>query len=268
MASSNSNISLMQVQAPHLYYAQQLNNSAAMCIEIGQFERAISSLQIGHKLLLNYQRKQKKDSGSLTAPDASSYCECYQCTLDGCVVFSESNPLVFNRDSVVSKSNTARRTVTATATAIAIIATNNNSNGNKKRKVASSNVLDDDETSKKHKSVCSRSIRRSIGYVYRRPVRVPPQSLLKKNHYNSMGSTLNLIIVFNLAIAHHQKALGSNTCTADNILVREESIEKTRCLYEFILLKLQQSRLHLNTVNGNNNDNCIRFNMIIHNNLS
>lgn len=107
-------------------------------------------------------------------------------------------------------------------------------------------------------------------------------------------TTLNLIIAFNLAIAHHQKALlqvGSNisTCSTNttvdnnnNILIREKIIEKTLCLYEIILkLQQQQSRQlhnltttrHANSGNSNGNDNdhdhdCIRFNMIIHNNLS
>jgi hypothetical protein len=56
-------------------YAQEMNNSAVSCIEIGHYSRAITSLT--RALELHKRQQRSKD----VAP-----CNCYQCTLDGCIV--------------------------------------------------------------------------------------------------------------------------------------------------------------------------------------
>jgi tetratricopeptide (TPR) repeat protein len=62
----------------HLY-AQKLNNSAALCIEIGQYDRAILSLTKALRL----SREQSDESLLVT-------CSCQDCSLDGCIAYSES----------------------------------------------------------------------------------------------------------------------------------------------------------------------------------
>ena len=64
----------------HLY-AQKMNNSAALCIEVGHYDRAISSL--AKALRLSREHSDERMMGS---------CHCYQCSLDGCIAFSEINP--------------------------------------------------------------------------------------------------------------------------------------------------------------------------------
>ena len=66
----------------HLY-SQKLNNSAALCIEIGQYGRAIFSLTKALKL----SRAQSDESMICT-------CRCKHCTMDGCISYTENSPPV------------------------------------------------------------------------------------------------------------------------------------------------------------------------------
>ena len=263
-----------------LHYARQLNNSAAMCIEVGKHKRAISSLQKGLKLLMmnhNHHRNQNDDSSST---ERSPCCDCYrdQCTLDACIAFSESESKahMFDCNNIVSTSDTVGATSTTTTTTTN--AAKNSSNGYKKRKVEPSNA----DSRKKRKIDCT-----SSGYVYRLPIRVPPQQNLLDEQSNGMkSSTLILIIIaFNLAIAHHLQAIAMGCASANNkdhisaTTRREAVIENTLCLYEHALKLLRSSRLAIksstNNSNNNNNNNSddnndcsIRFHMILQNNMS
>lgn len=67
-------------------FAQELNNSAASCIEIGLYSRAISSL----KRALKLYKHQEKLAGEITN---TVLCKCMDCTLDGCVCRSGSQHL-------------------------------------------------------------------------------------------------------------------------------------------------------------------------------
>lgn len=64
----------------HLY-AQKLNNSAALCIEIGQYARAIFSLTKALKL-----SRAQSDESMLCS------CRCKHCTMDGCISYTENSP--------------------------------------------------------------------------------------------------------------------------------------------------------------------------------
>jgi hypothetical protein len=85
----------------HLY-AQKLNNSACMCIEIGQYDRAI--LFLAKALRISEQQQQDNtttttngdddvimSNGKGAEYDESQICSCYNCTVDGCIEFSENN---------------------------------------------------------------------------------------------------------------------------------------------------------------------------------
>jgi tetratricopeptide (TPR) repeat protein len=61
-------------------YAQQLNNNAALCIEHGHFERAITSLTKALRL-----------SKAHIQETTMEVCRCYHCTLDGCIIFTEDS---------------------------------------------------------------------------------------------------------------------------------------------------------------------------------
>mmetsp|Transcript_16934 Transcript_16934/g.34850 ORF Transcript_16934/g.34850 Transcript_16934/m.34850 type:complete len:185 (+) Transcript_16934:111-665(+) len=138
-------------------FAQKLNNSAALCIEIGHYDRAIFSLTKALRL----SRQQSDES-------LVSGCACHQCSLDGCIAYSE--------------------------------------NSSPAAKLAVNPVCKDF----------------GCGFVYRRPIRVPPMTI-RENH--GMGRTLFLIITFNLAMAHHLDAMG---IMSDEKKMREQEKQLTK----------------------------------------
>jgi tetratricopeptide (TPR) repeat protein len=69
-------------------YAQQLNNSAAMCIEIGHYDRAISSLTKALQLL----SKSNDTDNPEVENDNGGYLTREVCTLDACINFSQNHP--------------------------------------------------------------------------------------------------------------------------------------------------------------------------------
>jgi hypothetical protein len=69
--------------------AKKLNNTAAHCIETGQYERGISCLVEALQLSNNSQQLFFKPNGRV----ASTVCQCEHCSLDECIIFSEYTSL-------------------------------------------------------------------------------------------------------------------------------------------------------------------------------
>jgi len=159
----------------HLY-AQKLNNSAASCIEIGQYDRAISSLSKALQLSEQEQQEEEEEGNAQGEDDEmmTTICSCYHCTVDGCIEYSEKNPHVMTKDDP-----------------FVCVAVAGETNTN-----ADTNADTDADSS----------------YIYRRPIQVTPRSI-QGGH--NMGSSLCLLISFNLALAYHLKAI-TITTTATN----------------------------------------------------
>lgn len=318
-------------------YVKQLNNSAALCIEVGHYKRAISSLQKALRMSLAQQEQQQQqsvnvnvdddDERMLTTAAAAEVCMCYQCTLDGCIAFSENNlPTIKNSMSIVSSSSSSS-TSTSTSTSITSRNDSNNDNHNKyknknkrKRKAVSQAqaphicVLDDEGNTNDHTRCCNSNSNSKTdeenkskatnkeyscccglyGFIYKRPIRVCCSG---EAGQHDMGSTLFVVIIFNLAIAHHLYVINYNCDCADNstsmtstdttttttttssasaskaiaiATSREKVINKTLQLYELAFnwqSKLFHQEQQESTTTTSTTSN-IRFNMIIHNNLS
>jgi len=161
----------------HLYCAQELNNSAAMCFEKGQYERATTTLHDSLKLLIAMKHKQGLQNhpicgccrigGSGELDDASlAYCD-HPCTLDGCIAFSEQTAFLihnYNEETTAtttpspekgtvgrslrrSFSHISNCQTTAAATADANTTTtpsqeNNHNNSTKKRRLSRCSSID------------------------------------------------------------------------------------------------------------------------------
>jgi hypothetical protein len=89
------------------------------------------------------------------------------------------------------------------------------------------------------------------GYIYRKPIRVSQQSMQEGGH--SMGVTLSLIIILNLALVHHQSSIQQHMCRL--------RLQKATQLYE-VAYQLQLVEDH------HDGSSSLRFTMIIANNLS
>jgi len=163
-------------QRRHLY-AQKLNNSAASCIEIGQYDRAISSLSKALQLSEQEQPDDEEEGNEQGEDEMMTICSCYHCTVDGCIEYSEKNPHVMTKDDPF------------VCVAVAVAGETNTD--------ADTDADADADSS----------------YIYRRPIQVTPRSI-QEGH--NMGSSLCLLISFNLALAYHLKAAITTTTTTTN----------------------------------------------------
>ena len=256
-------------QLYHLY-AQQLNNSAALCIEIGHYERAISSLKRALSLI------SKAIENNLEYGEA---CECYQCSLDGCIIISENNPPVIDYDENIASTGTSDD-----ATIWDPMNDEYDDDETESCLVPSDDDDDDEDVIADGDNRETNDYGYGGEYIYRRPIRVS-----RVGHH--MGSALYLIITFNLAIAHH---LGTSTSTSSGISIdlvptttvsdtnREAIIGKTLQLYKIALewhLRLSNRNCRQDQYESDDSrmdpeqgpsffSSSIRFKMVIYNNLS
>jgi tetratricopeptide (TPR) repeat protein len=178
---------LPEIYPPH-NLAQKLNDHGAFCIEVGYYELAIPALVKALHLAEEAHANNKEDA-----------CRCEHCSLESCMIFSQSN---------------LQESVTL---------------------------------SKKCQSLSDES---EEAFVYRQPIRVTPQSM-QAGH--NMGSTLPMIIAFNLALAHHLTAIEEGP-------INRDSLQKVLKLYEFAYRWQSEDR-------GNEQVNSLSFTMIFANNL-
>ena len=178
-------------------YAQKLNNSAAFCIEVGQYNRAIGSLTKALKLL-----KLTSNENHHQIDDHS----VYSYTINECISYSETIPSCVRK----CRASPDRR---------------------KKQRI------DDDSSSSNHHAFFQSHFWRigdnhnegdsqASGSIYCRPIQIPCQAIA---HDHTMGSMLYPIIVFNLALAQHQSALFSTDCSDKR---RQDKLQSALKLYE------------------------------------
>ncbi len=190
-------------------YARKLNNSAAFCIEVGQYDRAIVSLRKALKIISALHRQ--TDYGSAAARERSG-CICCNCSIEGCISYSESIPCNLLGGTTQSQSRME------------------STDRSKKRRLSSSQSKPDHSLFEKHpwrkeQEMDLESTSGPAGFsLYHRALQVPPTSNLD---CNAIGSTLSLLIIFNLALAHHKMALAS---TEED--KRIDLLQKTLKFYE------------------------------------
>jgi len=228
-------------------FAQRLNNSASLCIEVGQFDRAIMSLQRA----LQISKRIMNNTSEHKVADQKPY---QPITLDDCIEFSDANSLYSNATTSRPKCNATTNTCGLTDIVYSMMDANVASNGNKRRRSQISTL--EPNTTASPIDLVHRNTGHNDYYVFTRPIRVPRRD-------EQVGSVLFLAILFNLALAHHLKA--TNMRIPSLSMNRAKSTQKALMLYQLILdywSKLQQRE------GQNSNDFCsIRFRMILHNNL-
>jgi hypothetical protein len=274
------------------FYTQRLNNSAALCIEVGCYDRAITSLEKALQLLKlsklqshhranndndnddDDDKREKDDEAFLLLSDeggGDDYCQCHQCSMDGCIIYSETTDLKISDAHYANNSS------------LSPLNTSADSRTNKKRRVSSMSsstptkcIIDQQQL--QH----NRSSRSSLhGYIYQRPIRVTPRTILEGHIMDY--STMYCIITFNLALANHLST-GCCACCCDNNNVNDNdnNVNNDRVSSSSALVSSTSSIMKMNaslqlyekllkttssdntTTNNKNNE---RFNMIINNNL-
>lgn len=237
-----------------------LNNTAAFYIETGNHDKAITFLQKSLRLWEEYRIRQ-------TSSNHSNRSEIYyDCTLDGCIAFSEQlNYRSNHRNS--HDETTSNGFAHATS-----------GRGNKRRRISIHKSIasnGDDEncdptntagttttTTYKRKNCHLKRLAptsltedSNLGYTYHNPIRVP------KCH-RMIGSTCFFIIMYNLALATHLKALNDN----DD---RASQIDRALKLYELIFEFWSRIQGDCNVERENDTaTSSLRFVMILFNNMS
>eukprot|EP00537_Pseudo-nitzschia_pungens_P010098 CAMPEP_0172390966 /NCGR_PEP_ID=MMETSP1061-20121228/7502_1 /TAXON_ID=37318 /ORGANISM="Pseudo-nitzschia pungens, Strain cf. pungens" /LENGTH=345 /DNA_ID=CAMNT_0013121483 /DNA_START=413 /DNA_END=1450 /DNA_ORIENTATION=- len=271
----------------HQDFAQRLNNSAALCMEVGYHDRAIASLQRALKLC----EDRFHDSNSVGSEATTATATVANCTLDDCIAFSETSSLASTIQSNISSissisSNSSNTTTTTTSSESTGPSDDTSSARSTKRR-----RLDRIPTSSSRNNESTTS--HSPGtYVYRTPIRIPKQG--SGNQQQGLGSVLYLVVVFNLALAHQLKALelgrrlqrSRNSCgsSPSNNVARlaSQSVHKSRLLYELLVeywSKLQHDPEQDNdspttataaaaATASNSTTQSLRFRMVLSNNLS
>ena len=189
--SSNSSASASASASVHHRYAQRLNNGAAHCINIRQYDQAITFLAKALKLSEIQQTDEEQLLLITTAECHSHKC----CSIDSSIVFSEYDSI---NDSGISDGR-----------------------GN---------------------------------FIYRQPICVTSRTMYQ---FHDMGSTLSLIITFNLAIAHHLKAIASSSSDKGS---DAKIVDNALRFYELANEYHQRLQPH--------NRRSLRLDMIVYNNLS
>ena len=243
-----------------------LNNAASLLIERGHYDMAIASLQ---QALRQVELRMMNESESNTNR-TKIYCMCNECTIDGCIQFSEKQNISCNRaiyqthrdvhtDSSCSCSNNCAHTEATKSS-------------NKRRRITQTRRDDGEETANIY------SNDKESGYIYQRPILIPND--------HEMGATRFSVVLFNLALAHQLKAVSSksknsnssntnNKSEIENETPRDnECTRKALLLYEILFeywSRLQSVSSNTRSFDAHKDtarSTSFRFVMIMYNNLS
>lgn len=247
-----------------LMYAQKLNNNAAMCIEIGYYEKAKQSLQKA----LEFSQKQSDES-------LIEVCNCDGCQTDGCIDFAAD----FSPDDFkLTKGNDLSRRRHSSAEDYPssdeeeLYVRNKSVSKEKKNKLSHSishpklKKMSQEERNRPHKGNSSWSISDEFceqevdryedddDAIHKSPIRV-----VRVGH--SMGSSLFFIITFNLALTLHLEVASGHSKKRYN----SKSAKKALLFYD--LASAHETRLLSDSGNYWDSSSSIRFNTILNSNL-
>ena len=243
-------------------YAQKLNNNAAMCIEVGYYDKATHSLQ---RALNFYQKQSDKDMVKM--------CPCDHCEDDGNIDFSADfrarAPRRLSMTSIDSdegdededeyickpKKSISKEDIKFLTKSISNPKLEKVMSEERRRlreggeKNANWSIKDD---------FCEQEIQmdeNSEELIYRRPIRVERVG-------QPMGGSLFLIITFNLALTHHLEVAMANSKKR----LDANSAKKALLFYE--LTSTHESRQLSDSVSRWDSLSSIRFNTILRSNLT
>ena len=186
------------------FHAQKLNNIAASCIDAGQHGKAVTILV---KALCLSPINGNSDFS--VAIEEGDVCTCRRCSLDECITYSEERAA-----TLVARKQRYRAVNCCGSAASSCIS--------KKRRI---DVVPTDQSTF---SGGEEENEKTIGYTHRRPIYVPP-NVCSEAHV--MGSTLSLIITFNLALSSHLRVISCIHSDSKNE-ERQAKLVKVLRLYE------------------------------------
>jgi len=260
-SSTRAQQTLMNQKRCRHLYAQKLNNCASICIETGLYDRAILSLSKALKLSEQEEEeqdepKQEQEQDNQDDDDDDVIMEDKNAAVSETNV-EEDDEFEYEEEDEEDEMMICPCYHCTVDGCIEYSETNSDNN--------------DD-------AFYCQAIGTDASFIYRRPIQVTPQSI-QDGH--NMGSTLCLIIAFNLALAYHLKAISTTAITTSSSSSSSSSKGKNQ-KYITVALKLYvhvirwQTRL-IRQQNSNNysyyNEESnihsgMRFKMILLSNMS
>ncbi|OEU07984.1 hypothetical protein FRACYDRAFT_250204 [Fragilariopsis cylindrus CCMP1102] len=256
-------ISLKQKNMEGEYYppqllSQKLNNRAAYCITITKnYEEAIKLLTKALKLT-ETNEEHKNDDYATGGNNAKPRCNCKDCSLESCLIMEQDEFMSLLRmDQTTQTTQTQQDQQQQHSQHSHDEHHQDGYNPSKKIKKETFDLDDgnDDE-----------------GFVYGRPLLVNKVCI---DEMHNMGITLSLIILFNLALAHHLKAISipftvhsskskisssSSTTVTQNakskLQVLQQALQLYELAYQLRVDYIQQSQQdELLSISNHDNDN-------------
>lgn len=279
-------------------WVQKMNNSAALCLEIGQYDRAITSLAKSLQMSRSYverstRSKNNNNNGNTDGTDepeegsSSCCCSCHLCTLDGMIHYSEERHRHCHihrtlRTMELYNGSTSRGTTTGITDNLReesirqriLQRREERRNANKKGDI-------DDDTAPSSSltgSISKQRPKKNGDFFYRRLIQVPCLSLHEcyDSDNEDIGTrqivALSLVSIFNLAVVCHLKAMEQQYEAAAHSTTNKE-LQKALGLYEVAYKALQNQ---CNSANcdlplaeaSENTRKSVQFRLVLCNNLS
>jgi len=230
-------------------WIQKMNNSATLCLQIGQYERAIKSLAKALQLSRSHIEGTRANDESSNDSTGDGFSRCRLLSLDGCIHYSED---YVRNCSIHRKLRTS------------------DSRGN-----ISDNV--NEETIRKRFLERRQGRRNRTGienatpaapFLYRQLIQVPDLSFNECNEdvHSRQIMVLSLISIFNLAVVCHLRAMNEISKSTTGLLNRQATTDLTKALklYEVALKALEKQ----NGVMEDSSRSSVQFKLIVCNNLS
>jgi len=264
-----------QKRGRHLY-AQKLNNSAAKCIEVGLYDRAISSLSKALKLSeqdeepeqevkqreqeskQKYNQNNNDDDDDVIMRDNASEVE-QDCDDDSHFDYESDYESEDEEEEEEEEEEEMMHICPCYYCTVDGCIEYSEKNSFLMTDDAFCLIIDADSAIDSSDD--------SSSFIYRRPIQVTPQSIQEEHN---MGSTLCLIIAFNLALAYHLKAI---TVTETSRTIYHKYMSVATKLYTHVIrwqTRLVDENYYADSTMSTTSAtfNSMRFKMILLSNMS
>ena len=214
-------------------WVQKMNNSAAMCLQIGQHERAIKSLA---KALQLSRSSIEKSANETTA--SSSHCACQFLSLDQCIHYSED---------YIRNCNIHRKLRTTDS--------RGNISDNRSEETIRRRFL---QRRQDRRNKVGTSEQEQV-FLYQDLIQVPDLTHAHHDVYSKQIMVLSMVSIFNLAVVCHQRAMDQLNKSGPTRQAQTD-LTKALKLYEVAYQALEKQ---------SDDDRCsVQFKLILCNNLA
>lgn len=169
-------------------WVQKMNNSAAMCLQIGQHERAIKSLAKALQLSRSYIEKSANEETTTTS--ASHHCECQFLSLDQCIHYSED---------YIRNCNIHRKLRTTDS--------RGNISDNRSEETIRRRFLQRRQDRRNKVGGTSQEPQQQQVFLYEDLIQVPDLTHAHHDVHSKQIMVLSMVSIFNLAVVCHQRAM-------------------------------------------------------------